>query len=147
MNSIRAAVTVLAVGAGMGAALLAGPGYAEPVAWDKAEVAKLADQLVVEVRAIKNNIAGRRDEADPHSARWIVLDDLMQLQERAVAYEGLVRAGEERAETEPVYRRIVTAVDNARRDAPGFPEIQQQHERLERVAAVLKALSGYYGTD
>jgi hypothetical protein len=127
--------------------VVAAPGFAEPVAWNEAKVAKLASQLVFEVSKIKDNIAGRRDEADPNSARWVVLDDLMQLQHRVVAFEGLVRAGQGRDNTEPVFRRIRTAVDNARRDAPAFPELQKQREHIDRAQYALNALSVFYDAD
>jgi hypothetical protein len=146
MNSIRGIVGVWAISAGLGSVLVAAPGFAEPAAWDEAEVAKLAHQLVVEVAAIKDDIAGRREEADPHSARWIVLDDLMQLQHRTVAFEGLVRAGQGRDNTEPVFRRIQTAVDHARRDAPAFPDVQKQRKHIDRAESALKMLSSYYET-
>ena len=146
MGSHSRFVAISASIVALASVLFAAPGIAEPTAWDEAEVAKLAQQLVVEVAAIKENIAGRRDEADPQSARWVVLDDLMQLQHRVVAFEGLVRAGQGRENTEPVFRRIQTAVDNARRDAPAFPEVQKQREHIDRAAAALTALSSYYET-
>jgi phage shock protein A len=144
MSSARNFVVILASCIGLGSILVAAPASAEPKAWDEAEVAKLANQLVSAVANIKNNVAGRREEADPSSARWVVLDDLMQLQHRAVAFEGLVRSGQGRDKTEPVFRRIRSAVDNARRDAPAFPDVQKQREHIDRAQSALTALTAYY---
>ncbi len=147
MSSSRRFTVIWASCVALGSVLVAAPGFAEPLAWNEAEVAKLASELAVEVASMKKNIAGRRDEADPNSARWVVLDDLMQLQHRVVAFEGLVRAGQGRDNTEPVFRRIRTAVDNARRDAPAFPDLQKQRKHIDRAQSALNALSAYYETD
>jgi len=146
MSSIRRALAICGSCAVLGSILLAGPGFAESTAWDEAEVTKLANELVAAVSAIKRNIAGRREEADPQSARWVVLDDLMQLQHRAVAFEGLVRAGQGRDATAPVFRRIRTAVEHARRDAQAFPDIQKQQKRIDQANSALEKLSIYYET-
>ena len=147
MKSMRRVLAICAGGLALGPVLFAAPGFAELAAWDKDKVAKLAHDLVVEVVKMKNNTAGARETADPESARWVVLNDLMQLQHRVIAFEGLVRAGQGRANTEPVFRRIRTAVANARRDAPAFPAIQKQREHIDRAEAALKELSSYYETD
>ena len=128
----------------LGVALLTAPGLAATAEWDEDEVARLANALGGEFAAIKKGIAERREEADPESARWIVLDDLMQLQHRAVAFEGLVRAGQGRDKTAPVFRRIVTGVENARRDAEAFPEVQKHRHHIERAESLLQELSRYY---
>ena len=43
--------------------------------------------------------------------------------------------------------RIRTAVENARRDAPAFPDVQKQREHIDRAQSVLKTLSSYYETE
>jgi hypothetical protein len=74
----------------------------------------------------------------------VVLDDLMQLQHRAVAFRVLVSAGQGREKTEPVFRRVRTAIEHARRDAPAFPAIQRQHRHIDAAKAALDELSAFY---
>ena len=76
--------------------LLAGPGFADPKPWDQKRVGALAGMLASEILNMKKAIANARETADPESARWIVLDDLMQLQHRVVALVAMVNSGQGR---------------------------------------------------
>jgi hypothetical protein len=145
MNSTVRRIVPFAVGVlALGSILVARPALAAPVEWNQERVLVLARQLGHEVVQIKDSIAHARETADPNSPRWVVLDDLMQLQHRVIVFEALVSAGEGQKETAPVFRRIRTAVKHARRDAPAFPEIQRQKRHLDRASEALEKLNAFY---
>jgi len=127
---------------GTGAAVVAA---AEPAPWDEKRILKLTSRLVIEVDAIKTGIAREWERADKSSARYIVLNDLMMIQPRVVAFEGLVRAGQGRDKTEPVFRRIQDAVENAREDAQKYPAVRSQSKRIDTANAILEELGTFYG--
>ena len=112
--------------------------------WNAKEVTKLTRKLSDEVRAIKTGITRDWDGADKESARYVVLDDLMALHHQVVALDALVRQGQGRKQTAPVFRRVRSAVDHARRDAALFPAIEKQRKHIEAADATLERLEAYY---
>ncbi len=114
---------------------------------DEKRVAVLARKVAVEASNIKKNIAREWDRADKESTRYVVLNDLMVLHHRAVALEGLVRAGQGRDKTEPVYRRMQSAVQHAREDSDRFPAIAGQRQHIAAAEAALEELADCYGAE
>ncbi len=122
----------------------ASPTRAEPREWDQKKVAHLVNQVLTAVSYMKKAVAAEWDRADKTSARYIVLNDLMIVHHRLVALLGLVRSGEGREKTEPVYRRVKTAVGHARRDANTFPVLEEQQSRIDAAEAALAQLAEFY---
>jgi negative regulator of replication initiation len=120
------------------------PVAATAVEWDQKQVAALADQLTRDVAKIKDGIARDWEQSDKHSARYVVLDDLMTLQHRVVALQTLLGAGEGREQSAPVYRRVLILVSQARQDAAAFPEVAAQKQHIEAAHKTLAKLSAYY---
>ena len=56
-----------------------------------------------------------------------------------------MRAGLGRDQTEPVFRRILDSVRNAKKDAKRFPEIEKARKHIEEAHKVLAELGAYYG--
>ena len=123
-------------------AVFAAPGRGE---WKESEVQALTQRLLHEVSTIKRAVARDWDREDKQSPRYVVLDDLMTLHARVVALEGLVRAGQGPEKTAPVFRRVLTAVEHARRDAADFPEVQKQRAHIEAAEEAVAALEALYG--
>ena len=114
---------------------------------DEKRVATLVERVAAKASRIKKNIAREWDRADKTSTRYIVLNDLMTLQHQAVALEGLVRAGEGRDKTEPVFRRMQSAVQHARQDADKFPAIAEQRSLIAEAETALDELAECYGPE
>ena len=114
---------------------------------DEKRVATLVDRVAAKASRIKKNVAREWDHADKESARYVVLNDLIVLQHQAVALVGLVRAGEGRDKTEPVYRRMQSAVQHARQDADKFPAIAAQRHHIAAAEAALAELADCYGPE
>ncbi len=112
---------------------------------DEKRVAALARKVGGAASRIKDNLARDWDRADKTSTRYVVINDLMILQHRAVALEGLIRAGQGRDKTEPVYRRMLSAVEHARQDSQQFPEIAAQQKHIDTAEAALQELADCYG--
>jgi hypothetical protein len=144
MSNISRRSALLAGIAVAGVLLVAAPAMTEPVVWDQKRVQNLAEDLATHVSNIKKGIAHARETADPKSPRWVVLDDLMQLQHRVVALVVLLSAGEGRDATEPVFRRVRSAVEHARDDAPAFPDVQKQARHIDKANAALDKLAAFY---
>ena len=115
--------------------------------WNRSQVLALTQALLAEVKLIKRNLARDWDRADHQSPRYVVLEDVMALHRRAVALDGLVRAGEGAEKTAPVFRRVLTAVQHARRDAAEFPAIERQRVHIDKADAALARLKDYYGPE
>jgi hypothetical protein len=120
------------------------PVAATAVEWDQKQIAALADQLTRDVAKIKDGIAKDWERSDKHSARYVVLDDLMTLQHQVVALQTLLGAGEGREQTAPVYRRVLIRVSQARQDAAAFPEVAAQKHHIDAAHKTLAKLSAYY---
>ena len=142
----RVSTTLLALGT---CALLvgaAGAAHADSHC-DEKRVAALAHDVAVEASLIKDRLAREWDRADKTSTRYVVINDLMILHHRAIALEGLVRAGQGRDKTEPVYRRMQSAVQHARQDSQRFPEIGAQQKHIDKAEAALNELADCYGPE
>ena len=111
------------------------------------KVAALAHDVAVEAARIKANLAREWDRADKASTRYVILEDLQVLHHRAIALEGLVRSGQGRDKTEPVYRRMLTAVEHARRDSDDFPAIAAQRRHIDAAESALRKLADCYGPE
>ena len=144
MNSIARRVAPFAAIAVLGSMLVTGPARSEPKEWDQDRVLMLARLMNYEVVKMKDDIAKARETADPKSARWIVLDDLMHLQHRVVVFEALISAGEGREATAPVFRRVRNALKQARRDAPAFPEIERQRKHISSLNTAVDKIAVFY---
>ena len=114
---------------------------------DEKRVAALVDKVAAKASRIKKNLQREWDHADKESARYVVLNDLIVLQHQAVALVGLVRAGEGRDKTEPVYRRMQSAVQHAREDSDRFPAIAAQRQHIAAAEAALEELVDCYGAE
>ena len=142
----RFARTVVTLGACTLLVCLPGSAAAEGHC-DEKRVAALVHKVAVAASRIKKNIAREWDRADKSSTRYVVLNDLMVLQHQAVALEGLVRAGQGRDKTEPVYRRVQSAVQHAREDSDRFPAIAGQRQHIAAAEAALEELADCYGAE
>ncbi len=142
----RLSRTLVAIGAGALVAWAPGPADAHEHC-DEKRVAVLARKIAAAASRIKNNLARDWDRLDKTSTRYIVINDLMILHHRAIALEGLVRGGEGRDKTEPVYRRMQTAVQHARVDSQNFPKIAAQRKHIDDAEAALAELADCYGPE
>ena len=79
------------------------------------------------------------------SVREVVFRDLSEIQRRAVALHGLVRAGEGYEQTLPLYRHLRSDIENAAADAKQFPEIAAQQDHIDAARKAIKSLDAYYG--
>ncbi|MDJ0848528.1 MAG: hypothetical protein QNK04_09140 [Myxococcota bacterium] len=114
--------------------------------WDRRKVVAITKQLLREVEKIKMGIAHDWDRKDKESARYVVLEDVMSLHHRTVALLALVVKGGGPEATAPVFRRVLTGVEHARRDAANFPEIEKQRRHIEAADEALAKLKVYYGS-
>ena len=144
MSSLARSIALSTAMTLLASALVAGLALAEPKEWDQKRVAALANMLASEVLAMKQNISKARETADPDSPRWVILDDLMQLQHRVVALVAMVNSGQGRDKTEPIYRRVKSAVENARQDAPAYPAVRREQRHIDAANTALRKLSEFY---
>ena len=131
------------VALGLLAALPAGA--ASTKAWDEKAVAQLAHEFTLQTKLIQESVGPHVEQAAPNSPRRIVLNDVYEIHHRAVSLETGVRAGLGREQTEPVFRRILGSVRNAKQDAKRFPEIEKARKPIEEAHKLLAELGAYYG--
>ncbi len=113
--------------------------------WDAHAVERLLDQLTKETRALQTGVGKHLEEAEEGSPRRIVLHDVYEIHHRVISLESAVRNGQSREQTEPIFRRLLDGVRNARRDAQAFPEIEAMRSHIDKADAELLELEAYYG--
>ncbi len=113
----------------------------EPLEWNAKRVANLARSLVI---AVKNIKVGMRVDAKLTHPHQVVLQDLGILQHRVVAFEGFVRSGVGRDETEPMFRRIMDVVEQTRQDVGLIPSVKKHERDIAKAEKTLAELARYY---
>jgi len=131
------------VALGLLAALPAGA--ASTKAWDEKAVSQLAHEFTLQTKLIQESVGPHVEQAAPNSPQRIVLNDVYEIHHRAVSLETGVRAGLGRDQTEPVFRRILDGVRNAKKDAKRYPEIEKARKHIEEAHKLLGELGAYYG--
>ena len=148
MSRRISAVFVVAILLMPGAAALADSERAE---WDQDAVSKGLDRVVKAASNIRMGLfRGASDEEkapdrETTSVREVVFRDLSEIQRRAVALQGLVRAGEGYEQTLPLYRHLRSDIENAAADAKQFPEIATQQVHIDAARKAIDSLDAYYG--
>ena len=144
ISSVFAVVIVFLLGAAAGAG-------SERAEWNQDAVSRGLDRVVKAANNIRMDLfrGASDEEKDPNretpSVREVVFRDLSEIQRRAVALHGLVRAGEGYEQTLPLYRHLRSDIENAREDAKHFPEIAQQQAHLDAAREAIRSLDAYYG--
>jgi hypothetical protein len=141
MNKIRTGLVSAAVLLALGSPAWS---QAPAKAWDPKALTPLVHRFVAETKHIQESVGLHVEEAAPDSPRRIVLNDVYSIHHRAVSLETALRAGQGRDETEPVFRRLVDGVKNARQDAKRFPEIEKARRHIDKADELLKEMAGYY---
>jgi hypothetical protein len=118
---------------------------AKQKAWDEDAVEATLVKLAQETSKMKDGLTRHVDEAEVDSARRLVLSDVYEIHHRVISLQSGVRSGLGRDGTEPVFRRLLGSVRNARRDAQKFPEIDQVRSHIDAANELLDELEGYYG--
>jgi uncharacterized membrane protein YccC len=113
-------------------------------AWDQEAVTKLAGRLTEQTLQIQVGVGRHSEGTAADTPRRIVLHDVNFIHRRAISLETALRAGEGHDETEPVFRRLMTGVRNAKQDAKRFPEIEKVRGHIEKAGGLLQELSAYY---
>lgn len=113
--------------------------------WDAAAVGRQLDRLSSETSKIQNGLGRHLEGEEDDSPRRVVLHDAYEIHHRVISLRMGVRNGLDRKQTEPVFRRLLGSVRNARQDAAAFPEIEEVRPAIDKSNAILKDLEGYYG--
>ena len=148
MSRRISAVFVVATLLMLGAAALAEGERAE---WDQDAISRGLDRVVKSADNIRMGLfRGASDEekapdGKTTSVREVVFRDLSEIQRRAVALHGLVRAGEGYEQTLPLDRHLRSDIENAAADAKQFPEIAAQQDHIDAARKAIKSLDAYYG--
>jgi hypothetical protein len=135
------ALAALVVTLGLGSAAHA---QASAAACEGKALAKLAQRFSYETQRIQEAVAEGHEKAPAGSPRRVVLDDVYNIHHRAISLESGLRAGLGVKGTEPVFRRLLDGVANARKDAADFPEIAKASSHVEKANALLAEMSSCY---
>ncbi len=141
--------TRLAIGSaflGLLAATAPASGQGAAKAWDQEAMVGLTKRFLEQTKHIQEGVGRHVEEAAPDSPRRIVLDDVYAIHHRGVALATAVGAGQGRDLTEPIFRRLMSGVQNARQDAKRFPEIEAVRSYIDKANELLGEMAAYYGS-
>ena len=113
-------------------------------AWDAGALAQIIQRFTIQTKHIQESVGRHVESAAKDSPRRIVLDDVYDIHHRAISLESAVRSGQGRDQAEPVFRRLLASVQNARRDAASFPEIQEASGAIGKARELLAEMYGYF---
>ena len=113
--------------------------------WDADAIARQLQRMSVETNKMQNKLGRHLEGAEENSPRRIVLHDVYEIHHRVISLRMGVRNGLGRDQTEPVFRRLLGSVRNARQDAASFPEIEEIRKHTDEANTILADLEGYWG--
>lgn len=114
-------------------------------AWDDEAVTSRLVKLTQQTVKLQDGIAKHLEEAEEGSPHRLVLHDIYDIHRRAISLQTGVRAGLGRDGTEPVFRRLLGSVRDARKDAQRYPEVEELRSHIDEANAILDDLERYYG--
>jgi hypothetical protein len=151
LRRMRVFSLALAATLALGLTLGSGVGQAELAKWDQERVAALAEQFADAVGGVYQSISRKRTGAQVGSGQasaFMRLRDTLRLARSESRHLSKSLAdGKSLEETQPVYRRLMTLIRDAREDGRKMFLEEPTLDQIAKAGDLLRQLSPYYDPD